>query len=112
MEGDPAARAQRRSVARAWRGDSPELLAGATLILTGGGGMTLVLAGGPPPQRVTIRAVARGAAGLKLRRSAEAGQIVQVDAPEVARRLASRPLSGSSVAVDLMAELAAIWPPV
>ena len=31
MEGDVAARAQRRRIARAWRGDSPELLAGASL---------------------------------------------------------------------------------
>ena len=81
MEGDPAARAQRQSVARAWRADSPELLAGASLLLTGPGGLTLVLAGGPPPRRVTVRTVIKGNAGLKLRRSAEASQVAQVDAP-------------------------------
>jgi flagellar biosynthetic protein FlhB len=111
MEGDAAARAQRRSVARAWRGDSPELLAGATLLLTGPGGLTLVLAGGPPPRRVSVRAAVRGIAGLKLRRSAEANQVAHVRAPELARRLALRPKQGSPVAAELMAELAAIWPP-
>ena len=33
MEGDPAARAQRRRVARSMRGDSPELLAGSALLV-------------------------------------------------------------------------------
>ncbi len=111
MEGDPAARAQRQSVARAWRGDAPELLAGASLILTGPGGLTLVLAGGPPPRRVTVRAAVKGNAGLKLRRSAEASQVTQIDAPDVARRLARRPASGSTIASELIAELASIWPP-
>src|SRR6202034_2921524 len=35
MEGDVAVRAHRRRIARAWRGDSPDLLAGASLVLTG-----------------------------------------------------------------------------
>ena len=51
MEGDVAVRAQRRRIARAWRGDAPDLLAGASLVLTGPGGLTLVLSGGPPPRR-------------------------------------------------------------
>jgi len=111
MEGDPAARAQRQSVARSWRGDAPELLAGASLLLTGPGGLTLVLAGGPPPRRVTVRAAVKGNAGLKLRRSAEARQVAQLDAPDVARRLALRPRPGSPIAAELIAELASIWPP-
>ncbi|MGC8640401.1 MAG: EscU/YscU/HrcU family type III secretion system export apparatus switch protein, partial [Isosphaeraceae bacterium] len=47
MEGDLAIRSRRIRLARAWRGDAPELLAGASLILSGTGGLTLVLAGGP-----------------------------------------------------------------
>jgi flagellar biosynthetic protein FlhB len=110
MEGDPAARAQRQRLAKAWRNDSPEILAGASLVLAGARGLTLVVAGGPPPQRVTIRIVARGASGLRLRRSAEVNQIRLVEAPGLARRLASRPTSGSGVAAELLADLAAIWP--
>ena len=55
LEGDVTARAQRRRIARAWRGDSPELLAGASLVLHGTGGLTVILSGGPPPRRVLIR---------------------------------------------------------
>jgi flagellar biosynthetic protein FlhB len=110
MEGDPAARAQRRRVARSWRGDTPDLLAGGSLLLLGPGGLTLVLAGGPPPRRVTVRTVVSGSTGLRLRRSPEARQIPVVDAPELARRLARRPATNSSVASLLMADLAAIWP--
>jgi flagellar biosynthesis protein FlhB len=47
MEGDVAIRAQRRRIALAWRGDSADVLAGASLVLTGPGGLTLVLSGGP-----------------------------------------------------------------
>ena len=112
MEGDPAARAQRQSVARAWRVDAPELLAGASLLLTGPGGLTLVLAGGPPPRRVTVRAAVKGNAGLRLRRSAEASQVAQIDAPDIAKRLGRRPRPGSPLAAGLIAELASIWPPV
>ena len=63
MEGDLPLRARRRRIARAWRGDAPELLAGASLILGGPHGLTVVLAGGPPPRRVTIRTVAQGNTG-------------------------------------------------
>jgi flagellar biosynthesis protein FlhB len=110
IEGDPTARAQRRRIAREFRGHSPDLLTGATLILTGTGGLTLVLGGGPPPRRVSIRTVVKGHTGTRLRRAAEASQIPGVDAPNLARRLARRPTSGSSVAAELLAELAAIWP--
>ena len=63
MEGDLPLRARRRRIARAWRGDAPELLAGASLILCGTHGLTVVLAGGPPPRRVTIRTVVQGNTG-------------------------------------------------
>jgi flagellar biosynthetic protein FlhB len=110
MEGDAAARAQRRRVARSWRGDRAELLAGASLLLCGSGGLTLVLAGGPPPRRVTVRSIVQGNAGLRLRRSSEASQITQVNALELARRLARRPAPGSAISTELIAALAAIWP--
>jgi flagellar biosynthetic protein FlhB len=110
MEGDPATRSQRRRVARAWRGDSPELFAGASLVLSGAAGLTLVLAGGPPPGRVTVRTAARGHSGMRLRRFAVANNVPQIDAPDLARRIASRPGSRSPVAAELIAELAAIWP--
>jgi flagellar biosynthetic protein FlhB len=110
MEGDPAARAQRRRAARSMRGDSPELLAGAALVLTGAAGLTLILAGGPPPRRVSIRSVAKGGTGLKLRRIAEANAIPRVEDAALAQRLARRPASGSAIAAELIADLAAIWP--
>ena len=60
IEGDPAARAQRRRISREFRAHSPDVLTGASLILGGTAGLTLVLGGGPPPRRVTIRTVAKG----------------------------------------------------
>ncbi len=112
MEGDPATQAQRRRVAKTIRSDVPDLLAGASLLLTGASGLTLVLAGGPPPRRVTVRSIVKGGGGLRLRRSPEASQVPRVDAPELARRLARRPVAGSPIAAELFAELAAIWPAV
>jgi flagellar biosynthetic protein FlhB len=110
VEGDAAARAQRRQVARSMRGDSPELLSGATLFLAGPAGLTLILAGGPPPERVSIRTVVKGGTGLLLRRRAEAKGIPRVDDAALAGRLARRPQSGSAIAAELIAELAAVWP--
>lgn len=110
MEGDPASRAQRRRLAKSWRNDSPEILAGASLILAGTRGLTLVLTGGPPPKRVTIRTIARGISGMRLRHTAAANQISLLEAPKLAHRLASRPASGSPLAAELMADLAAVWP--
>ena len=114
MEGDLATRSRRMRLARAWRGDAPELLAGASLIVGGTGGLAVVLAGGPPPRRVTVRTVAQGNTGLQLRRSTYAARVPQVDAPELARRLATHAaassLSLTPVPAGLMDELAAIWP--
>jgi flagellar biosynthetic protein FlhB len=110
IEGDPAARAQRRRLARAWRGDSPELLAGASLILTGPGELTVVLSGGPPPRRVAIRTAASGAPGRSLRRSAEAVRIPSIEAGDLARSLARYAMPGSSVPAERVADLAAVWP--
>jgi flagellar biosynthesis protein FlhB len=110
IEGDPAARAQRRRISREFRAHSPDLLTGASLILIGTAGLTLVIGGGPPPRRITIRTTVKGHAGARLRRSAAANEIPVVDAPDLARRLARRPSSRSPLAAELIAELAAIWP--
>jgi flagellar biosynthetic protein FlhB len=110
MEGSPEIRSQQRRAALAWRGDSPELLAGASLLLNGTAGLTLVLGGGPPPRRVTVRTVVKGPAGMRLRNSAQAGRLPQIESSNLARRLARRPSARSPIAAELIAELAAIWP--
>jgi flagellar biosynthetic protein FlhB len=111
MEGDVAVRAQRRRIARAWRSDTPDLLAGASLVLTGPGGLTLVLSGGPPPRQVAVRMSASGEAGKRLRRSAESVRIPQVESGPLARRLARQPAPSTPLSTERIAELAAIWPP-
>ena len=111
MEGDVAIRAQRRRIARAWRGDSADVLAGASLVLTGPGGLTLVLSGGPPPRPVAIRTTASGEAGQRLRRSADTAKIPQVEAGSLARHLVRHPSSAPTISAERIAELAAIWPP-
>jgi flagellar biosynthetic protein FlhB len=111
MEGDVTARAQRRRLARSWRDDSPERLAGAGLAIHGPGGLTVILGGGPPPRGVTIRAVAKTAAGLRLRQSAGMAKVPHVEDAELARRLAQYPLGRLSVLAGHVADLAAIWPP-
>ncbi len=107
-DGDPAMRARRRRAAKSLRGDSPELLVGATLALTGPRGLTLVLGGGPPPRRVTVRSSASGAAGRKLLKSAEKAGIPVVPAPEVAVRLAR--LRTATPPAEAVADLKALWP--
>ncbi len=92
------------------RGDSAELLAGAAFLLNGAAGLTLVIAGGAPPRRVSIRTVAKGGSGLRLRRRAESSGLPQVDDPGLAERLARRPAAGSTIAAELIADLAAVWP--
>jgi flagellar biosynthetic protein FlhB len=110
MEGDPALRARRRRIARSWRGDSAEVLTGATLVLNGSAGLTLVLAGGPPPRRVTIRSALQGVAGLNLRRTAETARLPQVTASDLARRLARRQGPALPLPAEALAELASVWP--
>ena len=92
MEGSPEIRSQRRRVALAWRGDSPELFAGASLLLTGTAGLTLVVGGGPPPKRITVRTVVKGPAGMRLRRSPEAAKLPQIESSELARPPGPSPL--------------------
>jgi flagellar biosynthetic protein FlhB len=110
MEGDPALRALRRRIVKTWRGDPGELLAGASLLLTGPGGLALVLAGGPPPRRVSVRSAVRGPSGLRLQQAAEAARLSQVVAPTLARRISQRRAPGLPLPDDVLAELAALWP--
>lgn len=110
MEGDPALRAQRRRIARSWRGNATELLTGASLILTGPSGLTVILAGGPPPRRVSVRSILTGAAGESLRRAADPAKVPLRDAPDLAVRLARRRPPGLPPTPELLAEIADLWP--
>jgi flagellar biosynthetic protein FlhB len=116
MEGDLSLRSRRRRFARAWRLEAPEVLAGASLMVIGSGGLTLVLAGGPPPRRVIVRTAVQGNTGLQLRQSNRSFRLRQLDAPDIARRLALQTSSTSPIpgpqplSPELMAELARVWP--
>lgn len=106
LEGDPALRARRRQIVREWRGDGPELLAGATLLLTGGGGLTLLLADGGSARGWTLRAARRGKAGLRLRCSPKTGGIPMVEAPALALRIV-RKLGRTTLPATLPGDLSA-----
>ena len=111
IEGDVVSRATRRQIARSWRGDSPELLAGASLVLSGPNGLTLILGwlvrrrdgsrSEPPPRGIRERWPAGQPRHSRFLRSM---------LPFWHSRLAQRPGAGSSITAELVAELAAIWP--
>ncbi len=107
-DGDPGLRARRRRQARALRGDAPELLAGATLAVTGPSGLIVILGGGPPPRRVTIRSSANGPTGKGLRKAAAAAGLPLLDAPDLARDLAR--LRTPVVTPEVADALVAAWP--
>ncbi len=99
---------RRRRQARALRGDAPELLAGASLVIAGPDGLAVVLAGGPPPRRVTIRSTANNATGRALLRAAASAGLAVVEDPTLALDLA-RP--GTPIPPpEALAALAAAWP--
>jgi flagellar biosynthetic protein FlhB len=111
MDGDPGLRGRRRRLARAWRGDAPELIAGATLAVVGSGGLVVVLGGGPAPGRPTVRSAAAGATGEVLRRGLARAQVATIEDDALARRLA--PLAaapGARITPELAAALAEVWP--
>jgi flagellar biosynthetic protein FlhB len=110
VEGDPALRARRRRLARSIRSDSAEILAGASLILTGPSGLTAVIAGGPPPRPLSIRTIVSGAAGEKLRQLAETSHVPQKSAPAITRQLAQRGSPDSRLDSRLIAEISLVWP--
>ncbi len=107
-DGDPALRARRRRQARALRGDAPELLAGASLVVAGAAGLVVVLAGGPPPRRASIRSTANGPTGRALLQAARSSGVAVVDEPGLALDLAR--VVGPVPPPELSAALAAIWP--
>ncbi len=110
MDGDSSLRGRRMRLARAWRGDAPELLAGASLAVAGANGLIVILAG-TPSTKVSVRSAADGVTGAKLRRSAEQARMATVERPELARklaRMASKP--NQRLTPELIADLAAVWP--
>lgn len=109
-EGDPALRARRRRLIRSWRGDAPELLAGACLVLEGPRGLTVVLDGGPPPRKVGVRTIVDGPAGLRLRLAADKAGLPRLEAADLARRIARRKPASLPLTPDLLAEVAPRWP--
>lgn len=112
LEGDPALRNRRRTLARSWRRDPGDLPAGASLLLTGPPGLAVLLGGGPPPDRpISVRRVARGRDAFALRRAAEGAGIAVAEVPELAAFLARGPSSAGSLPPALAAALAARWPP-
>ena len=109
-DGDPALRARRRNLAKSLRGDAPELLAGASLTITGPSDLAIVLAGGPPPRKVSIRSSAHGAAGQRLRKAAAATNIPEVATPDLARALAR--LRTPAIPDEILPMLRDAWPEV
>ena len=109
-EGDPSLRARRRRLAQAWRVDSPEALAGASLVLNGSLGLTVVLMGGPAPRPVSIRLVVAGSPGDRVRRTTTRMGIPQVQAPILARKLSRRRPIGTPLPLEILAELKSCWP--
>ncbi len=110
MEGDPALRARRRRLARSRSGDERELVAGATLALTGPAGLIVLVGGAPPPRRFRVLAAAKGATGASLRRAAESVEVPLRDAPDLARRLAGRRTPALPLEPKLTQEIARLWP--
>jgi flagellar biosynthetic protein FlhB len=114
VEGDPKLRSTRRRLAQSFRDATPDLLAGASLVVLGDAGLTVVLGGGPPPRRISVRAAARGKPGNALRRAARQAKLPSCDAPQLALMLASLPNTASarSAVADplLLSQLRNAWP--
>lgn len=110
-EGDPAARQQRRSLARAWRHDPADLLPGAVLLVHGPPGLVVLLGGGPPPGRpITVRRIVRGKDAFALRRVAASAGLPIAEAPDLAATFARGPAAASSLTPVLADRLATLWP--
>lgn len=113
-EGDPVARATRRRLVMSWRDSTPELLAGASLILLGDAGLVVVLGGGPPPRKVSIRTVARGASAASIRKNAPRAKVPSVEGRQLALAISALPQSTTANAPLrdplLMSQLRTIWP--
>jgi flagellar biosynthetic protein FlhB len=110
LDGDPALRARRRRIALSWRRDPSEILSGASLLVSAPGGLAVLISGGPPPNRITVRNVARGASASILKRDAERARVPTVVSALVARHLAQGRLVGTSLPAHITSELISIWP--
>lgn len=110
VDGDPAVRARRLRLAKSWRADPGEVLAGAVLVVTGPAGLAVVLGGEGPPGRVMVRASARGAPGTLFARSARSAGLSVVEAPALARHFASPSARSQPLPESLSRELAVVWP--
>jgi flagellar biosynthesis protein FlhB len=110
IDGDPAVRARRLSLAKAWRADPGEVLEGSVLVVTGPSGLAVVLGGERPPGKITVRASARGASGVILQRSAKKAGLAIVEAPELARHFASPAARTQALPEALSPALHEAWP--
>lgn len=110
VDGDPAVRSRRQRLARARRSDPGEVLTAAVVVVTGPAGLAVVLGGAGPPGKVTVRGVARGAAGALLRRSAEKAGLAVVASPALARHFAGASARSQALPEALSRDLAALWP--
>lgn len=110
-DGDPGLRSRRRKTAQSWRQDAAAVLPGAAMVVEGPGGLAVLVAGSPPPGRIEVRHVARGAGAKVLLREAARAGVPSRSLPAVAVALsAMRNGGGGPLAPDLAADLAAAWP--
>ncbi len=110
VDGDPAVRARRLRLAKSWRADPREILAGAVVVLTGPGGLAVVLGGEGPPGAVVVRASARGASGAMLRRSAERAGLPVAASPLLAKHFAGAAARTAALPESLSRALSEAWP--
>ena len=110
VDGDPAVRARRLSLAKSWKADPGEVLKGAILIVTGPSGLAVVLGGEGPPGKVTVRAASRGASGAILKKSAKNAGLAVVESPALANHFASPSARTQALPEVLGRALAEAWP--
>ena len=109
VDGDPAVRSRRLRQARSWRADPSDLLAGASLIVTGPAGLAVVLGGEGPPGKVLVRGVARGASGTTLKKAAAKAGLPVVAAPALAVHFSGAEARNRALPEALAKDLAALW---
>ena len=109
VEGDPAVRARRLRLAKAWRADPGEVLAGSVVVLTGPAGLAVVLGGEGPPGKVIVRASARGASGAMLKLSAERAGLRVIESAALARHFASPAARTQALPESLGCALVEAW---
>ena len=112
VDGDPAVRARRLRLAKSWRTDPGDVLAGAVVLVTGPGGLAVVLGGDGPPGKILVRGSARGASGARLRRSAERAGLPVVASPPLALHFAGASARTTTLPESLTRVLAEVWPSV